>query len=62
MNNAETEGFWFINEPEVKLKKANTTQIELKFQCVKGIVKSRKFMDVSRANFNCTPLQETYIS
>lgn len=47
----ETKDFWFINESKIKLKKANKTQVELKFQCVKGIVKNRKLLVVSISKF-----------
>ena len=47
----ETKDFWFINEPKIKLKKANKTQVELKFQCVKGIVKNRKLLVLSMSKF-----------
>lgn len=45
-----------------KLKKASKTHMQLKFQCTKRIIKSRKFLAVSKSDFNSTSLQDTYIS
>lgn len=47
----ETKDFWFVNEPKIKLQKANKTQVELKFHCVKGIVKNRKLLVLSISKF-----------
>lgn len=47
----KTKDFCFINESKIKLKKAHKTQVELKFQCVKGIVKNRKLLVVSISKF-----------
>lgn len=43
-----------------KLKKASKTRMQLKFQCIKRIIKSRKFLAVSKNNLNTTSLQETH--
>lgn len=36
--------------------------MQLKFQCIKRIIKGRKFLDVSKNSFNSTKLQEIHIS